>query len=156
MTHLYILALIGALCAGAGGTGFFVGRNNGLEDCRVYKRDVEAQMGALKDKTDKALRESERISAESGQTWAAAADYWRGNPRVIRVRENNCGQAGLSSVPVTPFGLNGRAAEPRPDPGADAAIEARECETRLNAAIFDGAQLMYLQHWVRQQAGVKP
>lgn len=118
---------------------FFLGYNYGLEKYYDLKSAVAQEQ-------NRAAAESERVTGEIAKGWANSLAWHRNNPRIVRVRDN-CGV----QVPGTPGGIDGRPPHQRLGAGGDATLTASQCETRLNDALGDAAQLMALQAWIKQQ-----
>jgi hypothetical protein len=96
-----------------------------------YKANVLAEQ-------ERAKRESDKITADVSQAWSDALDHYRNNPRIVRVRDNNC------EVPVP------RAANEPDDTSATHTISAEQCEAHLNDGIKDATQLIWLIEWVKK------
>lgn len=113
---------------------FFLGRENGLSKYYDFKSWVEAEQARAK-------AESDRVTSETAQGWAAAVDWHRRNPRIVRVRDNCEVQ-----VPGAPTGTD--------EAAASGTINSEQAETYLNQGILDAAQLLHLQDWIRKQQEV--
>lgn len=112
-----------------------------------YKADVSAQQQILKDQTDRARSESERVATETAAGWSAAMDYLRRHPVTVRV-PTDCNSSGLRPIP----GTTGQFTQPRiEEPGPRTEIDIAECESRINAAVEDAAWIEHVKAWVKQQ-----
>jgi len=131
------------------GLGAYVkGREHGLETYHEYKAKVTAEFAALeKDHEDRKM-ESERITADVSHAWSASLDWYKRNPRVVRVHADSC-PAGLRPLPLATTGADARPAEP--GLGAYTDVALADCEARLNKAVHDAAQVLHLVDWIKQQ-----
>ena len=119
---------------------FFIGRENGLSKYYDLQSAVELERAA-------AEARAEAINADTAKGWAAAVDYWRRNPRIVRVQSPNC----PLPVPNTTGLTTGASEEPRFGATSDVVLTVEQCEARINAAVLDAAQLTILQAWIKQQ-----
>lgn len=121
------------------------------DELAEYRANVVAQQQALAAEAARAKDESDRISRDTAAGWAAAVEWHRRNGGAIRVR-SDCNPATLRPVPAA-------SGEPTVSPvqqGFGTELDVAQCETRVNGAVFDAAQLIWLQEWVRKQHEVKP
>lgn len=130
-------------------SGLWLGKND-LAECQQLRYEMEAKSNELAQKNTEQRLLSERITADVSQRWADALAWERAHPRVVRVRDETCGSgSGVSSIPASSAGLNAGTAHS----GLSAYLTASQCEERLNQAVMDAAQLMWLQQWIKQQGG---
>lgn len=116
-----------------------------------FKSSVEM---AQKQAEAEALRKEEeyrRVNQEVVAGWSAAVDWYRKHPRIVRVRVRDNRPAQVPAISAPAASDDEVATEPRFDTGG---ITAIECEERLNNAILDAAQVIWLQEWIRQQREV--
>ena len=119
---------------------FFLGRENGLEKYYELQSALELERAS-------AEARARDVNARTAEGWSAAVDYWRRNPRIVRVQSPNCplpvpAATGLTAPTSAESGLG---ATP------DVVITVEQCEARINAAVLDAAQLTILQDWIKQQ-----
>ena len=149
-TQKILLAVCGALAGIA--LVFFLLYRSATHDLRDLQTSFSVAQAKADAEAARLRAESERIARESSEGWSAAVDYWRANPRLVRVRDSgNC--ALLRPVSTPPGQLDARPAQQGLDTDFHAALEVSiaECEKRLNDAVLDAAQLIHIQNWIRDQ-----
>lgn len=136
----YMIMGAAAVVVVAFGLGYWKGWSSGMENYYEFKSQVEAANEQIRIDTEKKLDELAELQRVTEANWRIALDTLRNRP--IRVR-NNCGTGEMPSIP-TPTG--------RPDEApAQLVISTGECETVANNAVFDAAQVLHLQAFIKQQ-----
>ena len=114
----------------------------------TFKSDVrEAEKRAAAEAEQERLGR-ERITEDVSRRWADALDLASRDP-VVRVLPRNCNLPQAGTLPVA--GLKPDAATAQPGLGGTVLVAGEECESRLNNAAHDAAQVMMLQEWARRQ-----
>lgn len=152
MSDKFLLALVIAIASFLAGmkVGSMLGKAD-LMECRERVALMEAVSNELQKEIAEQRLVSERITADVSQRWADALAWQRANPRVVRVRDEACGSGGgMSGLSTASAGLDVGTAHS----GLGAYLTAAQCEERLNQAVLDAAQLMWLQEWIREQQRV--
>lgn len=121
-----------------------------LAECEATVSEIERVSDALAKENERIRLASEQVTRDVSASWSAALDWQRANPRIVRVRENCSGASGMPAVSIPASGLNAGTAHG----GLGAVLDAAQCEARLNDAVVDVAQLLHLQHWIRQQGEI--
>lgn len=139
----YLILAVVALLSVTHGVAYV----KGLERYYELKSKVDAAQKEAEADAERQRLATEQINRETAAGWAAAVDWHRRNPRLVRVLP---GAGCLSQAGALP------AAGQEPDaptaqPGLGAVIDATACEERLNRAVLDAAQVMWLQDWIQQQ-----
>jgi hypothetical protein len=149
----YMLIGIAALVAASMGFGYVKGMTHEADRHTEYVRQVTETNARLEAENARIKRETKRINQETTTGWAAAVDHLRSRP-AIRVRGADCHPAESRTLPAG-------AREPEPDArerglGAERSetteIPIEQCAARLNNAVKDAAQVMWLLDWA---AGVR-
>lgn len=123
-----------------------------VNEFATFRADVLAQQQALAAEAAREKEESDRITRESNAGWAAAVDYWRSRGGVTVRVPTRGGPAAVRPVPAATEGVDA----PPAQQGPGTVIDVAECQDRLNSAVQDAAQLMWLQDWTEKQHEVKP
>ena len=149
------MLLIGglALLLTVGFGAYFKGKEHGLREYYDYKAKITAQFEELEKEHEQRKLVSERITADVSHAWATSLDWYKRNPRTVRVHADSC-PTGLRPLPAPTFGPVERPIEPGLGASADVAISVEECEARVNNAVLDAAQVLHLVDWIKQQAEV--
>jgi hypothetical protein len=147
----YMLLGMAALVAASMGFGYVKGMNHEADRHTEYVRQVTEANARLEAENARIKRETKRINKETTAGWAAAVDHLRRNP--VSVRGAACGAAKSATVSTSAGRPEPDAAERGLGAGLSTPIEipAEQCETRLNAAARDAAQVMWLLDWAAAQ-----
>ena len=152
----YMLLGMAALVAAAMGFGYVKGIDHEADRHTEYVRQVTEANAKLEAENARIKRETKRINEETVAGWAAAVDHLRRHP-TVRVRREDCGAATQRVLPGGAGNAEPATGERGPGPGSDAPqtipieIPVEQCETRLNRAVKDAAQVMWLLDWAAQQ-----
>ena len=106
----------------------------------TYKAEVEAINEQIRVDTERKLAELADLQQRTEQNWRVALDALKSRP--IRVRNDGC-KGEMPSISVTPTGTN--------EAPAQLVISTGECEAVANNAVFDAAQVLHLQAFIRKQ-----
>ena len=150
----YMLLGIAALVAASVGFGYVKGVNHEADRHTEYVRQVTEANAKLEAENARIKRETKRINKETTAGWAAAVDHLRSRP-AIRVRGGaDCHPAESRTLPASPQESEPDARErgPGPERSAPTEIPLEQCAARLNNAVKDAAQVMWLLDWA---AGVR-
>lgn len=140
-----LATLLGAVAIYAGIMTYFY--RSAVHACADFRADVAAAQE--QNEEDRKAREIEyrNISKQTGDAWAAALAYSRSHP-VVRVLRPDCHSGKGTSVSFASAGLDVGTAEP--GLGREVVVAVEECETRLNNAAQDAAQVIVLQNWIKR------
>lgn len=143
----YMLLALAALVAVAYGKG----RLDEADRHTEYVRRITEENAKLEAKNAQTVRESKRINAETVAGWSAAVDYLRANP--VRVRRPDSYQSPVPAVSGSAGSTEPATGERRPGAGSGEAAEVSlaECQARLDSAVKDAAQVMWLLDWATRQ-----
>ena len=147
----YMLLGMAALIAAAMGFGYVKGARYEADRHTEYVRQVTEANARLEVENARIKRETKRINQETTAGWTAAVDHLRRNP--VSVRRTDCGAAKSATVSAGAGRPEPDAAERGlgPGPGTPIEIPAEQCESRLNNAVKDAAQVMWLLDWAAAQ-----
>ena len=147
----YMLLGIAALVAASAGFGYVKGIDHEADRHTEYVRQVTEANAKMEAENARIKRETKRINKETTAGWAAAVDHLRRNP--VSVRGADCGAAESAAVSASAGRPEPDAAERGLGTGSGAPIEipAEQCEARLNNAVNDAAQVMWLLDWAAAQ-----
>lgn len=134
--------------------GFAAGYVTMAEEHYLYKSTIEAQQNELREENEKQRLVRERIDKDTANGWAAAVDYLRKHPRIVRV-QSNCDSAGLRPIPST-TGITPKLPEQEPRFGStgDVTVAVEECQQRLETAITDAAWIEHVKVWADNQSRI--
>ena len=155
----YMLMGIAALIVAAVGFGYVKGINHEADRHTEYVRQVTEANAKLEAENARIKRETKRINQETTTGWAAAVDHLRSRP-AIRVRGADCHPAESRTLPASPRESESDARER--GLGAERSetteIPFEQCAARLNNAVKDAAQVMWLLDWAAgvREASVQP
>jgi hypothetical protein len=151
----WMLAGLAVLVVASAGFGYLKGIDHESDRHAQYRADIAAENARLEAEARRVKRESEQASRDAAAGWSAAVDYWRGHPRLVRVPGPAGSPACLRPVSAPSGRLAPDARQPGLGAGPDApvAVSVAECESRLNAAVMDAAQVMWLLNWIEAQRG---
>ena len=158
MINPYTVGLAALTLIASFGLGYLQGKEHGLVQYYELRANVETQTAKLQADADQARADSERITADVSDAWSNALDYYRNNPRIVRLQPTTCSnQASLRPIPSTSGITPTATTQSGLDTAADAAltITIQQCEQIADNAVQDAAQLIHLQHWVQQQHEVQ-
>lgn len=110
-----------------------------------YVAAVEAVQEQVRVDNDRKLAEAETATQFTAEGFRAAVDYWRAHPRTVRVLPINCDPGTRAETPSTVWGTDASTAEPA---AGAAVLTAGQCEARLNNAILDASQVIWLQTYI--------
>lgn len=147
----YMLLALAALVAGAIGFGYVKGRSAEADKHTEYVRKITEANAKLEAKNAQIMQESKRINAETVAGWSAAVDYLRANP--VRVRRPDGHQPPVPAVSGSAGSTEPATGERRPGAGSGEAAEVplAECQARLDSAVKDAAQVIWLLDWATRQ-----
>lgn len=147
----YMLLALAALVAGAIGFGYVKGRSAEADKHTEYVRQITEANAKLEAKNAQIMQESKRINAETVAGWSAAVDYLRANP--VRVRRPDGHQPPVPAVSGSAGSTEPATGERRSGAGSGEAAEVSlaECQARLDSAVKDAAQVMWLLDWAAGQ-----
>ena len=147
----YMLLGVAALVAAAMGFGYVKGMTSEADRHTEYVRQITEANAKLEAENARVKRETTRINKETTAGWAAAVDHLRSSP--VRVRGADCSPAKSATVSAGAGQPQQDAAERGLGAGLSTPIEipAEQCESRLNAAAQDAAQVMWLLDWAAAQ-----
>lgn len=149
---LWMWLALAALIVAAGGAGYVRGIRSEADRHAEYIEQITAASTKLEAENARIKRESKRITMETAAGWAAAVDRQRRTP-TVRVLGADCSPATLPAIPGSTGIPEPAAVERGPGPGRDAPqeIPVEQCESRLNRAVEDAAQVMWLLDWAASQ-----
>ncbi len=149
---VWMWVALAALVAAAAGTGFVSGIRSEADRHAEYDKELTAENAKLEAENVRIKRESKRINVETAAGWAVAVDRQRRAP-AVRLRWADCSPATLRAIPGSTGSPEPAAVERGPGPGRDAPqeIPVEQCESRLNRAVEDAAQVMWLLDWAAAQ-----
>lgn len=142
-------AVAAVVVVGIAAAGYVKGYGHGTEKLVEFKTQVAAASAKAEADAEALRAEQQRILADTARGWSAAVDWHRAHPRTVRVLSPaQCYLPQAGAVPATP-------AEPdaRPVEHGSGAVEltAEQCEARINAAVLDAAQVVWLRDFIHQQ-----
>ena len=148
----YMLLGMAALIAASVGFGYVKGVNHEADRHTEYVRQVTEANARLEADNARIKRETKRINQETTTGWAAAVDHLRSRP-AIRVRGADCHPAESRALPASPRDPESDARErgSSAQRSAPTEIPLEQCEARLNNAVKDAAQVMWLLDWAAGQ-----
>jgi hypothetical protein len=146
-TPYLIIAVVAALSM-SHGWAYLNGRVAGLEKYHELKSQMAAAQKQAEADAEEARVERERIDRETADGWAAAVAWHRAHSRFVRVLPGAGCLSQAGSLPAAAGGLDAPAAES----GLGATVLTTEqCEARINGAVLCAAQVIWLQHHIKQQ-----
>jgi hypothetical protein len=144
----YLFIVVVAALSLSHGAAYIKGREAGLEKYYELKSEVSAAQKQAEADAVLARAARERIDRETADGWAAAVAWHRAHPRIVRVLPGAGCLPEAGSLSAAPGGLDAPAAES----GLGATVLTTEqCEARINGAVLCAAQVIWLQHHIKQQ-----
>jgi hypothetical protein len=148
----YKVAVAAVAVIAAGAWGFVLGvawNADDLADCNAVIDRVKEESYALEKQNERIRKDNDRVNRETSDAWAAAVDWHRSNPRIVRVRQD-CGGAGgmpgLSHAPQSTDGLRPGSAE------GGLSISFSQCEQIANDSLLDYEWIVLMKKFVTEQA----
>ena len=113
-----------------------------VEEYAQFKSEVVATQNALAAEAERRRIASEQATRDAAEGWKGAVDYWKSRAGgIVTVRVPVGCEGGMRAVLGTAPGAGHASAEPAPSTVVDAA----QCETLLNNAVLDAAQVEHLR-----------
>ena len=118
-----------------------------VDELYQFRHEVEAAQKVVRNETDRKLAAAVATNNRLAADYGAAVDALRRRP-AVRVLKGYCDSHPGTAVSTAPAVVDGKAEELRPD---STVVAADQCESRLNAAVDDALQVVYLQDWIKSQ-----
>lgn len=126
-----------------------------VTDHAEYRASIEAAQQQIQADNAARIAAAEQINIDTATGWAAAMASLRAGGHVSRLRKPADHRPTLPTVPDAAGQLDA-ATEDGGSGAATLAAAVAVCERLEADAAQDAAQLIWLQHWIRQQAQITP
>lgn len=148
------IAGIAAAVVFAGGVKVGLWWNAGdLAECEATVSEIERASDALEKENERIRMASAQVTRDVSNSWAAALDHARANPRTVRVRQDCGGASGMPGLSATATGTQGLQVG-RGEGGLS--LSVGQCETLANDSLLDDQWIRLVKEWIAAQAALRP
>lgn len=122
-----------------------------LAECEATVSEIERASDALAKENERIQLAAEQVTRDVSNSWAAALDHARRNPRIVRVRENCGGASGMPGLSATASGTQGLQV------GSGEgwlSLSVGQCEALANDSLLDDQWIRLVKEWVQRQGEI--